>query len=93
MMQRRTFLAETTVGAAERNSEFVADSAPHGSRLHESQMDCRLPCWHDRQHTPPQAVPLAPQLRPASASADAAKKRVQNRIAVDRNGVLLDVRF
>jgi hypothetical protein len=23
------------VGAAERNGEFVADPAPHGSRLHE----------------------------------------------------------
>ena len=26
------------VGAAERNGEFVADPAPHGSRLHEPQM-------------------------------------------------------
>jgi hypothetical protein len=26
------------VGAAERNSEFIADPAPHGSRLHEPQM-------------------------------------------------------
>jgi hypothetical protein len=26
------------VGAAERNGEFIADPAPHGPRLHESQM-------------------------------------------------------
>ena len=26
------------VGAAERNGEFIADPAPHGSRLHEPQM-------------------------------------------------------
>jgi len=26
------------VGAAQRNGEFIADPAPHGSRLHEPQM-------------------------------------------------------